>query len=118
MLTGKVCTKCGEWKKFEEFHKKKTTADGYQYYCKECCKKYKRKYYDSNRKEIIEKTRIYKQENHEKLKDKIKETNKEYYRTHSMEILEKQRKYTEKHHEHVKEIKRKSYHKNKNKVSS
>jgi len=32
----KYCSKCGEWKPVEEFHKNAGKGDGYQSYCKKC----------------------------------------------------------------------------------
>ncbi|MBU8732044.1 hypothetical protein KM915_18480 [Cytobacillus oceanisediminis] len=116
--TGKLCTKCKEWKPFEEYHKKKTTPDGYQFHCKECVKKYKRKHYESNRKEIITKTKQYKIENYDRMSEARKETDRKYYQENKETILEKQRKYIEENHEHVKEIKRNSYHRNKVKATN
>lgn len=37
----KRCTKCKADKSFQEFSKKRTNTDGYQKYCKACCKQYK-----------------------------------------------------------------------------
>jgi hypothetical protein len=35
----KICSKCSELKSYSEYHKKKKSSDGLQYYCKECVKK-------------------------------------------------------------------------------
>ncbi|PFG07164.1 hypothetical protein [Bacillus sp. es.034] len=115
--TGKLCTKCQGWKPFEEYHKKKTTPDGYQFHCKECVKHYKKKYYGSNKKEIIAKTKLYKEENRKTIRDNRKDYDKLYYQLNKEEILTKQKKYNEENHEHVKEIKRNSYHRNKVKAT-
>ena len=37
----KRCAKCKADKSFQEFSKKRTNTDGYQKYCKACCKQYK-----------------------------------------------------------------------------
>lgn len=33
---GKRCPKCGTWKPYSEYHKNRSTQDGYQSYCKPC----------------------------------------------------------------------------------
>lgn len=44
-MQGKECTKCNEWKEFEDFHKDKNKKDGHKNYCREC---YKNKIYSYN----------------------------------------------------------------------
>lgn len=39
-LDGKVCTRCGEWKSYENFHRQSQMQDGRHIYCKTCRKTY------------------------------------------------------------------------------
>ena len=41
----KKCDKCKQIKSINEFYKKKTSKDGFQYWCKSCLKEYKRSKY-------------------------------------------------------------------------
>ena len=41
---GKVCSKCRVWKPYSEYWRGKDTKEGYKSACKECSKKYKKKY--------------------------------------------------------------------------
>lgn len=45
----KTCSKCGETKPLEEFHKSPSGADGYRGYCKECQKEKAKAYYKANK---------------------------------------------------------------------
>ena len=63
----KTCYKCKEEKPFSEFHKDRTTKDGYQNQCKVCRKVYNKSYYEKNIEKVKERTRKYKQENEEKV---------------------------------------------------
>ena len=47
---GKICTKCGEWKPLEEYHKNKNCKDGRLSTCREC-KKEQNKQWNKNNKE-------------------------------------------------------------------
>lgn len=44
----KICTKCGETKTLLDFHKDKSTKDGYTYQCKACVCERSRKHYRNN----------------------------------------------------------------------
>lgn len=50
-MTEKICVKCNKLLPIECFSKNRTTKDGYQTYCKQCCKEYNDGYYkDYNKK--------------------------------------------------------------------
>jgi hypothetical protein len=49
MEKGKVCTKCNEWKSYNEFHKNKNVKDGYVSQCKECRNLHRKEYYKNNK---------------------------------------------------------------------
>ena len=44
-IKSKVCTKCEVEKDLEEFHNDRKGKYGKYYWCKECCKKQKKRYY-------------------------------------------------------------------------
>ena len=59
----KTCTKCGETKPLDDFHRDKTGAGGRRSYCKECAREYKRRYHEENRDKRLECARRYHEEN-------------------------------------------------------
>lgn len=62
----KRCTKCKEFKRLEEYHKRSSEPDGYNYTCKECVLKQKREYYLRTTEEHKERARKWKKENPER----------------------------------------------------
>lgn len=67
----KVCKKCRKEKKLSEFYKRRDSADGYRYRCKECIKecnknhgegylKYQKEYRENNREEYLKYQKEYK----------------------------------------------------------
>lgn len=94
----RICTRCLNEKELSEFSRTKRTADGYQDWCKECTKEYKRAYYQSNK----EKERAKRRTNYQQHKDDYirrakssqsqnKEQRKEYMRRYMKENVEKYR---------------------------
>lgn len=112
----KKCTKCGESKTNDEFHKSSKSIDGYKSICKKCVllkekerrntdlykenyklyknsisedkkKEYKRRYYIKNKESILLKNKEYREENREKLSEYSKE-----YREENREKLKEQKK--------------------------
>jgi transposase-like protein len=76
MSDSKTCSKCSIEKSLEEFHKKKSSKDGYNPRCKECRKKYQ----EENKEQIKEYNKKWEEENKENRKESGKtyrETNKE-----------------------------------------
>ena len=59
----KMCTKCGETKPLDDFHRDKTRAGGRRPYCKECVREYARRYYEDNRDKERERKHRYREEN-------------------------------------------------------
>ena len=49
----KTCTKCGETKPLDEYHKQKSARDGRQARCKACVKAYAADWYARNRDEVL-----------------------------------------------------------------
>ena len=99
-LISKECSCCHEVKPASEFSKCKSKADGLQFKCKECLRKYNQK----NRDKINERMRKYKQEN----KDKIKERNRKYNQKNRDKINERNRKYRQENKDKISERVRKN----------
>lgn len=78
----KYCKKCNLVKPLNEFYKKKSTKDGFDYKCKACHKEYfyeissevTKKYYNKNKDIIISKNREYELKN----KDQTKKNHRKY----------------------------------------
>lgn len=80
----KICKKCNKEKVLKDFHKNKNKKDGVNNWCKECCRIYKKKYFENNKEKIYlkrdkDKKRKWDNAYYIKHKDKIKEKQKEYY---------------------------------------
>ena len=82
----KTCTKCGETKPLDDFHRNKTGAGGRRSYCKECVREYTRRYYEENRDKARERKRRHYEENrdnhrryYEENRDKVREYHRRYY---------------------------------------
>ena len=58
----KTCTKCGETKPLDDFHRDKTGAGGRRPDCKECVREYKRRYHEENRDKRLKSQRRYHEE--------------------------------------------------------
>ena len=108
-LISKECSCCHEVKPASEFSKCKSKADGLQFKCKECLRKYNQK----NRDKINERMRKYKQEN----KDKIKERNRKYNQKNRDKINERNRKYRQENKDKISERMRKYSQENRDKTN-
>ena len=93
----KTCTKCGETKSLDDFHRDKTKAGGRKSNCKECERERKRRFYEENREKVLERKRRFYEENREK-------------------VLERDRRYREENREKVLERKRRFYEENRDKM--
>ena len=114
----KKCTKCGEWlvASSVNFHKDKGGKYGLTSKCKECKKKYRKRYYKENKESEAERRKEYYEANKEAILEKQKKyskTNKEavaeykkkHYEANKEAILEKQKEYNKKYRETHKEAK-------------
>ena len=81
-MAEKKCTKCGESRAVESFHRRSSSGDGLATWCKSCCKEYSKAY----RAENTEKEMAYLDENSER----IKARNAEYYKRNRARIRAKQ----------------------------
>ena len=90
------CSKCQEYKVFDDFNKNKNKAFGIQNECKVCVKKYQeqnkerekeyqKEYYEQNKEKI--------KEYYEQNKEKIKDRNKEYHEQNKEKINKRMRDY-------------------------
>ena len=87
----KTCTKCGETKPLDDFHRDKRRPDGRRSDCKECVLEYKRRYHEENRDKRLESHRRYYEEN----RDKVLEYRRCYHEENRDKVLESQRRYRE-----------------------
>ena len=62
----KTCTKCGETKPLDDFHRNRSKAYGRNIWCRECTAEGKRRYYEENRDKVRECNRRYREENRDK----------------------------------------------------
>ena len=107
----KTCTKCGETKPLDDFHRDKTGAGGRRPDCKECVREYKRRYHEENRDKRLEYNRRY----HEENRDKVLEYKRRYYEENRDKVLESQRRYYEENRDKVLEYKRRYHEENRDK---
>lgn len=85
MPTVKTCTKCGEAKPLDGFHKDKRKRGARKSRCKECeaerslryreenrekIREYKRRYREENREKVLEQKRRYREKNREKIRER------------------------------------------------
>lgn len=104
-MNTKVCSKCGEVKDIELFHKNKSYKDGISNVCEECHIKIRKekdkkridRYRNKNREKIREKDREYIKNN----KDIIRERNVKYYYKNKEKEIERVRKYQENNKEKI-----------------
>ena len=87
----KTCTKCGEKKPLDGFHRNKRKADGRDPHCKECRREYNRRYREENRDKTLDYSRRYREEN----RDKERERNRRYREENRDKVRERNRRYRE-----------------------
>ena len=83
----KTCTKCGETKPLDDFHRDKRRPDERRSDCKECVREYKRRHLEENRDKVRERNRRYYEEN----RDKVREC-KRRYREENRDIINQEKK--------------------------
>ena len=77
----KRCSKCGEILHISRYHKDKNCKYKVRNICKECQKKIGKSYYNKNKKEILDKCKVYREEHKEEKRKQNKvyrENHKEY----------------------------------------
>ena len=81
----KVCSKCMENKSVGEFNRHRGEPDGLKLHCMVCIKQETRMYYLRNREKLINKSRVWAEEN----RDKTREANRRSYAKYKEERLAK-----------------------------
>ena len=95
----KTCSKCGEVKLVDCFSKQKGSKGGLRNTCKSCDAEQSRKYYESNKAEVIERKRKYRKANPEKVAEsslkwrkanpeKVAETRRNWQRANPEKVAE------------------------------
>ena len=108
----KTCTKCGETKPLDDFHRDKTGAGGRRPDCKECVREYKRRYHEENRDKRLEYKRRYREEN----RDKVLESERRYREENRDKMLDYKRRYYEETRDKRLEYARRYHEENRDKV--
>lgn len=120
---GKTCTKCGEWKLYEDFNKSSHRADGRYPSCKSCRKRwnkenkakvaaYKQRWYEENRERVIGRARTWYRANQERRA----EWHRCWYLANQEHLIEYQRRYRKEYPNKVIAYKRRWYAANPDKV--
>ena len=106
----KRCTKCGEWKVAStiNFHRQKKGKYGLKGECKECKKKYSKRYRENNKDKIAQ----YCKAN----KDKKREYDKQYYEANKEKIAERDKRYNKANKEKIAERRKQYYRANRDKI--
>ena len=108
----KTCTKCGETKPLDDFHRDKTRAGGRRPECKECVREDLRRYYEENHDKRLEYARRYREEN----RDKVRESERRYYEENRDKVWERKRRCYEENRDKKLEYQRRYYEENRDKV--
>ena len=90
----KKCRICEDMKEVSEFHKKRSTKDGYRNECKECVKDIQKKYKEAPG--FKEKQAEYDKKRYEEKREEILEHKKEYYQDNKEDILKQKSEYRQK----------------------
>ncbi|OUB48209.1 HNH endonuclease [Bacillus thuringiensis] len=128
-MDGKVCTKCGEFKDYKEYHKNKTYKDGRNGKCKVCRAEIDKLYYQKNRERHNKRTKEYYEENKEKIlnkckeyreenKERIAESKKNWAARNKVRKSEQEKRWRENNEERNIKMKKKWYKKNRDRVYS
>jgi hypothetical protein len=115
----KTCSKCKIEKELSDFYKKKASKDGFRSECKKCIlnkgkiyyqdnKDERLDYYYNNREEILEKKKVYYQDNIEKISEK----DKKRYSENKEKENERTKMYYSENKDIISERKRKKYNEN------
>ena len=92
----KQCSKCGQFKPLEDFHKNNNRLTGTVSSCKECSNKF----YEENKEQIIERVTRYKEDNPEK----VRETYENYYEKNKQSYIDNATRWSSENPEKRKEI--------------
>lgn len=77
LFADKHCHSCDEWKSYDDFHKNRSTKDGYASSCKSCAIKRANAHYKSNVEALRDKAKprmsAYRASNKDELREKLRE---------------------------------------------
>jgi len=85
----KYCKKCDQTKELSDFGKNKNTADGLQFYCKDCCKATTKRYREANKEKYYASAKRWAKANPER----VRSQKKKYYLENREATLENKREY-------------------------
>ena len=98
----KTCTKCGETKPLDDFHRDQSKADGRKSRCHECTAEYRRGYHEENRDKDLGRQRRWREEN----RDKFLERKRRHYEENRDKEMERQRRYREGNRDYLRALNR------------
>lgn len=101
--TGRVCTKCREWKEFSEFYKSNSNKSGFDSKCKKCESERGKAKYQRNKESVLKRQTEYRAANPEKHRSK----NKAWYEANKERKLSKASEWRRSHPEKMREYTRK-----------
>ncbi|HUS51736.1 MAG TPA: hypothetical protein VMZ91_16330 [Candidatus Paceibacterota bacterium] len=87
----KHCSRCQKIKIIEKFHKTKTHQDGYSSWCKNCMKRYRKEYYEKNKKITQKYNKKWLKDNKDKRKKYLKTWYKTYKKRRNRLLKEKRK---------------------------
>ena len=94
----KTCTGCKKTKPIDAFALNKRHRDGRNYRCKDCCNAYNKEYAAKNREKLIERKRVYRENNRDKIaayNAERADAQKQYYRKNRKRLREYQKQHRE-----------------------
>lgn len=93
MQRNKLCRKCGQHKPAtaQHFYVCRGTRDGFYPWCKPCARTYGRRYYEANKKRMLQKNRDYREAN----RALLSQQSRRYYEANKERILQQRKRYRE-----------------------
>jgi len=88
----KRCCRCKETKEFDQFHKNRSTVDGYNFICKSCKKVTARQSYGRHKEDVLAKNREYYDANLQKILGYAREYDKENRHKYRASAAERENK--------------------------
>jgi len=104
----KQCIKCGQQKKFEDFHKQSASADGYKPWCKTCVKDYDRLHKSKNKQKIQQQQKEYR----EKYRETLNQNRKKWGLENPDKVALNTKKHRDKYRDKINQKRRKKRHAN------
>lgn len=101
----KKCGSCKLEKPYEEFNKRKASVDGYANMCRECNRKYQKKYNVNNSDRLSDYKKTWRENNREYMKDYLKD----YYKSNKETLNQKKKEYYNLNKSYFNELGKKYY---------